>query len=255
MRCSALRTSSAVPQSTVLAEAMGFAVAPVAQSRAGSQVTHIWAQAVLTPVSVAAVGRARGKMLTVCSVNTRAVKARRFPFPQYCRVSAHRQNSSTCPPTEGSSHGKRQLMCHSRTHHPVCSTHAGRPGSRQGATPCFIELEGQPFLWHCCSHIQRAKQNQPWGWAGWFLTILQRRELKPYKPSCAFCDHPLLALSKHPRVQAKLCQKLWSSSRMTEITSKEPLAQDSVWREGRQAPAPGCWAELTVKGVLTFQVL
>lgn len=138
MRCSALRTSSAVPQGTVLAEAVGFAVAPAALSGAGSQVSHIWAQAVLTLVSVAALGQTRGKLLMVCSVNTRAVKARRFPFPLYCRMPAHRQNSSKCPPTEGSSYGKRQLMCHSRTHHPVCNNRVRRPGSRQGAMCCFI---------------------------------------------------------------------------------------------------------------------
>lgn len=50
----------------------------------------------------------RGEREQFASVNTSAVRARRFPFPQSCTVSVHRQNSSIYPLTKGRNKWKRQ---------------------------------------------------------------------------------------------------------------------------------------------------
>lgn len=61
--------------------------------RQGGWGSPSWAPSVLSMPPALASGQ-QGEHGQVCSVNTRAVKACRFPFPQSCTVSVHRQNSS-----------------------------------------------------------------------------------------------------------------------------------------------------------------
>lgn len=82
-------------------------------ARQGRHHPHLGSSSALPGVS-ASIRSARGKLLTLCSVNRRAGEACRFPFPQPCEVSAPRQKSSQCPPTEGSNNGKRQLAARPR---------------------------------------------------------------------------------------------------------------------------------------------
>lgn len=190
--------------------------------RQGSHHPHLGSSSALPSVS-ASVRSARGKLLTLCSVNTRAGEACRFPFPQPCEVSAHRQNSSQCPPTEGSNNGKRQLAALprgaalSQPYPPPTATSVqgcqavGREQSWWGAK--FWVFFFWPFLLTPLSlayrFVHKAKLVL---WLSRLLsdTPAQRRELKPYKllPLCAFCDQPALAPSEHPCVQVELCQKL-----------------------------------------------
>lgn len=84
-------------------EALVFAVAPSEAGRPSHP--HLGSSNTLQAVS-AGIRSAREKLLTACSVNTRAVKACRFPFPQSCKMSVHNIAPNAFPLREGTE--KRQ---------------------------------------------------------------------------------------------------------------------------------------------------
>lgn len=189
----------------------------VALSKAGGQVTHSRAQAAQSLLSVLASG-AGGKLPAVCSVNPRAVKARRFPFPQSCKMSAHRQNSSNSLPTEGNNNGKRQpatlpaaaALSQPPPPPPLHSETRQRAGSEVlGSSALRLTGRGARSPDTTVGHAQgRAQSTVSPAAERVSDTPTQDSELKPYRVCCALCDQPVLATSACPHVQAELCQKL-----------------------------------------------
>lgn len=179
-------------------------------ARQGRHHPHLGSSSALPGVS-ASIRSARGKLLTLCSVNTRAGEACRFPFPQPCKVSAPRQKSSQCPPTEGSNNGKRQLAARPR------GAALSQPYPPRLRPPCRDVRQGTKLvgskvlgLFFFLSLSPDTTVTHPWLSRLLSDTPAQGRELKPYKliPICAFCDQAVLAPSKHPCVQVEPCQKL-----------------------------------------------
>lgn len=104
----ALRTSSADPKALAMTEALVFAVAPSEAGRPSHP--HLDSSSTLQAVR-AGIRSAGEKPLAACSVNTRAVKAHRFPFPQSCKMSVHSIAPNAFPPREGTSEKDSRLHC------------------------------------------------------------------------------------------------------------------------------------------------